>query len=392
MVQRIGEQLAPSIALGGHGHQLAVRQISNAEHPYTVDQDDQQLWVDSSVGVVTLTLEDPANATHQILMIVVVDATNTITLTPAAGLIDGAASITITASRIISCDGSAWRTVSAYIPVAATIQRNVAGLFDSDDFNRADGAHGAGWTTFLGVAPTIVSNELQGTPTGADITTIKNQPSLLDTMLIQSFCRSGDSSVPIALAGKWVDATGGYMLQLATFQNLLRIFVWNGASFTLVSASGSITINDNDEWDVQFFLADSVQDGWAQKRTAGPIATVAGTNGGYTGTGEAGVRTGTGTSVSAEWDDFMVMRDKDVLMTNLPTGWKAKIRDTGGLVVAEATESSGTATIDASMAGTATEIVPFVGWADIIVTDAADAIRGAYDLNGIYPGDQFQWL
>ncbi|KKL21751.1 hypothetical protein LCGC14_2442310 [marine sediment metagenome] len=277
-------------------------------------------------------------------------------------------------------------------PPIATIQQDLVGLFDSDDFNRGDGAHGAGWTTFSGVAPVIASNELKGTPTGTDITTIKNQPSLLDTMLVQSFCRSGDSSVPVALAGKWDDPTGGYMLQLATFQNLLRIFVWNGSGFTLVNASGAITINDNDEWDVQFFVADSVQDGWAQKRTAGPIATVAGTNGGFTGPGEGGVRTGTGTSVSAEWDDFMVMRDKDVLMTSLPTGYKAKIRDTGGSVVAQATESGGTATIDASMAGGATEVVPFAGWADIIVTTGADAIEGVFDLTGIYPGDQYQWL
>ncbi|KKM70830.1 hypothetical protein LCGC14_1436820, partial [marine sediment metagenome] len=214
MVQRIGGQLAPSIALGGHGHQLAVRAISNAEHPYTVDQDDQQLWINSSIGVVTLTLEDPANATHQILMIVVVDSTNTITLTPTVGLIDGAASITITASRIISCDGNEWRTASdASAPAAstATIQRDVAGLVASDDFDRADGAIGADWTVNSANAPTIVSNELSTTPTGTDEDATLDASAGLDEMFVQSFCRSGNTSVPLGVLAKWDDAVGGYM-------------------------------------------------------------------------------------------------------------------------------------------------------------------------------------
>ncbi len=271
------------------------------------------------------------------------------------------------------------------------LSRVVEGLFDSDNFDRADGAHGAGWTTYQGVAPTIVSNELQGTPTGTDITAIKNLPSLLDTMFVQCFCRSGDDSVPIALAGKWDDPNGGYMLQLATFQNLLRIWRWTGGGFVgPVAVSSGITINDNDEWDVQFFLADNVQDGWAQKRTGGPIATVAATDGNWLGTGEGGVRTGTGTSVSAEWDDFIVMRNKDVVVRDLPTGFKAKIRDSGGAVVAEATESSGVATIDASMAGGATEVVPFAGWTDIIVTNVSDVTQATFDdVAGIYPGDEY---
>ena len=284
--------------------------------------------------------------------------------------------------------GDVWLEYTEGVASLGSIARNVEGLFDSDDFNRANGPHGSGWTTHQGVAPTIVSNELQGTPTGVDITTTKNQPSLLDTMFVQSFVRSGDTSVPAALIGKWVDATGGYMLQLADFQNLLRIFYWNGSDFTFV-ASSALAISTNDEWDVQFYLADSVQDGWAQKRTGGPIANVSSTDANMLGAGEGGVRTGTGTSTSCEWDDFMVMRTKDIVVDGLPAGYKAKVKDSGGAVVAEATESSGTATIDASMAGGASEVVPFVGWAEIIVTDAAGLQKATFDTAGVYPGDTY---
>ncbi len=110
MVQRIGGQLAAPIALGGHGHQLAIEQITIS---YTVDEDDQQLWVDSSLGALTITLQDPADAENKVLFLVVVDALNTITLDPAVGNIDGSATITTAVSRIIACDGTEWRTVAS---------------------------------------------------------------------------------------------------------------------------------------------------------------------------------------------------------------------------------------------------------------------------------------
>ena len=110
MVQRIGGQLAAPIALGGHGHQLAIEQVTMA---YTVDEDDQQIWINSSTGAITITLEDPADAESKVLFLVVVNAGNTITLDPAVGNIDGAATITTAVSRIIACDGTEWRTVAS---------------------------------------------------------------------------------------------------------------------------------------------------------------------------------------------------------------------------------------------------------------------------------------
>jgi hypothetical protein len=271
------------------------------------------------------------------------------------------------------------------------LSRVVEGLFASDNFDRADGAIGADWTVHRGAAPLIASNELQDTPTGAEMQTTLIPSDGLDEMFVQAFARSGDDSVPVGLLGKWSDGSGGYLLQLGTFQDRLRIWYWNGGAFvTLVNSSGAITINDNDEWDVQFYVKDSVQDGWIQKRTGGPIATVTGTHGGFTGTGRGGVHAGTGISVSCEWDDYMVCRSKDVVVRDLPTGFKAKIRDSAGVVVAEATESSGVATIDASMAGGATEVVPFAGWTDIVVTNSTDVTQATFDdIAGIYPGDEY---
>jgi hypothetical protein len=283
--------------------------------------------------------------------------------------------------------GDVWLEYVEGVASTGSIARNVQGLFDSDDFNRADGAHGPKWTTHRGVPPVISSNELKGTPTGTDITATLNS-GLLDTMFVQSFVRSGDVSVPAAIIGKWVDATGGYMMQISDFQNLLRIFRWNGSGFTFV-ASSALAISTNDEWDAQLYLADNVQDGWVQKRTGGVIQTVSATDGNVLATGESGVNSGTGISTSCEWDNFMMMRTKDIIVDGLPAGYKAKVKDSGGSVVAEATESSGTATIDASMAGGASEVVPFVGWAEVIVTDAAGLQKATFDTAGVYPGDTF---
>ncbi len=285
--------------------------------------------------------------------------------------------------------GDCWLEYTERI-ITLGLNRTVEGLVASDDFNRADGAIGSDWTVHRGAAPLIASNELQDTPTGAEMQTSLIASDGLDTMFVQTFARSGDDSVPVGILGKWSDGSGGYLLQLGTFQDRLRIWYWNGSAFvTLVNSSGAITISDNDEWDVQFYLADSVQDGWAQKRTGGPIATVAGTHSVFTGTGRGGVHAGTGTSVSCEWNDYLVCRSKDVIVRDLPAGFKAKIRDSVGDIVAEATELSGVATIDASMVGGAAEVVPFAGWTDIIITNSLDVTQATFDTAGVYPGDEY---
>jgi hypothetical protein len=80
----------------------------------------------------------------------------------------------------------------------------------------------------------------------------------------------------------------------------------------------------------------------------------------------------------------------------MPSGYKAKVVNAGASVVAEATESGGTALVDCSRyeeentgAG-ATEIVPLGGWPTFIVTDSSDVTQATFS-GAVYPGDVYSF-
>lgn len=74
-----------------------------------------------------------------------------------------------------------------------------------------------------------------------------------------------------------------------------------------------------------------------------------------------------------------------ITVTGMSTGYKAKVRDSGASIVAQATESGGIASVDCSL-GNATQIVPLAGWTDIIITDASDVTQKTIT-GPIYPGE-----
>lgn len=130
-----------------------------------------------------------------------------------------------------------------------------------------------------------------------------------------------------------------------------------------------------------------VKDGQQTAHVAG--TTLTGTDTTYDGqnTRSAAIRHNLSgiASVTSQADDFRVYAHNKVIVTGLPTGYKAKILNSGESVVASATESGGTATIDASQAGGATEPVPAAGWASLLVTDGADVEIDRWD-GAVYPG------
>lgn len=86
------------------------------------------------------------------------------------------------------------------------------------------------------------------------------------------------------------------------------------------------------------------------------------------------------------WDDFYVFTGKHLTVSGLPTGWKAKVKNGGGSVVAQATESSGTALVDLSIFGGCTEVVPAAGWPTLQITDGADVEQAVLTGVALYPG------
>ena len=107
--------------------------------------------------------------------------------------------------------------------------------------------------------------------------------------------------------------------------------------------------------------------------------------------GQTGVLAFSAFTAHSDIDDVVYCTDRLILFTGLPTGWKAKVLDSGDAVVVEATESGGTATID-----TGGKEIPIGGWPALIITDAADGevLRwdsGSGGFAGVYPGDSYSF-
>lgn len=151
--------------------------------------------------------------------------------------------------------------------------------------------------------------------------------------------------------------------------------------------SAAATIAVDTDYPVQLYVADGVQQAWA----AG--ASLDDTDATYNAQNARtmALRHGTaGSSATSTFDDVLWFNSKAVTVTGLPTGWKAKILNAALSVVATATESTGTATIDCSRHGGATEVVPAAGWAHLIVTNGSDVEQDRYS-GAIYPGTIGSW-
>lgn len=200
----------------------------------------------------------------------------------------------------------------------------------------------------------------------------------------------GGDSMNNNVFGKWVEATGGYMIQVASFANELKLRKWDSSSFSDIDT-------DAQDWDatetgyLQLYLADGVQEGFARNSTDATTASVSASDTTYQHAGYAGFGFGVGNSPvgDAHSDNLIIMGSKNIVVSGMSSGYKAKVRNSGASVVASATESgSGSVTVDCSEYGGATEKVPYDGWEDLVITDGSDNI--VKTISGpIYPGQSF---
>lgn len=162
---------------------------------------------------------------------------------------------------------------------------------------------------------------------------------------------------------------------------------------TVISSAGS---GGDHTQTFQVAFADSLQQVWKDGGTATHAATDATHNGEsgfvtFFGDVSSGI-TGTG------WLANTIICDgRIVTVSGLPTGYKAKILNGSGSVIASATESGGTALINATRyqevisAGTGcTETVPIDGFPKLRITDGSDVEQDSI-VTAIWPGDSWTW-
>ena len=272
------------------------------------------------------------------------------------------------------------------------------GLLFRDDFNRADSASlGADWDVLVGSAVDISSNQLRINLPGAnnDQRVGPVVMSALDEAFVQyDITDCGGNSQPPQIFGKWTEGTSGYIVNVSPFNNNIELFEFTGPSTFTSLGTGSQNWDAAETGYVQLYYKDSVQQVYARNTTDSTDATVAATDGTHTGTGYAGLGWGVGASPvgSAHHDDFVGMTTNTLTVTGMTSTYKAKVRNAAASVVALATESGGTATVNCSRyaeiisAGTgATEKAPYIGWEDIQVTDGSD-VEQLVISGPIFPG------
>lgn len=160
---------------------------------------------------------------------------------------------------------------------------------------------------------------------------------------------------------------------------------------------GGVGISLGVWYTMQLYVADGVQQAF-MRPSSGPDRRVSSSSTTYDGqnTRSAGVRSHGGSNGVGRrtWDDNMVFRSKNLIVSGIPTGGKAQIRNAADGLVAEATEVGGVATIDCSGFGDGAtgvaEDVPTVGWQTIKVLDVASALVDEITTGGIYPGDELE--
>ena len=279
------------------------------------------------------------------------------------------------------------------------------GIIFRDNFNRADSASlGAFWDVLVGTAVDINSNQLRINLPGANNDQRVGPASMaaLDEAFIQyDISDCGGNSQPPQIFGKWTEGTSGYIVNISPFNNNIELFEFTGPSTFTSLGTGSQNWDGAETGYIQLYYKDSVQQVYARNTTDSTDATVAATDATHTGTGYAGLGWGVGASPvgSAHHDNWLGMGTgsptiaaNTLTVTGMTTGHKAKVRNAAASVVALATESGGTATVNCSRyaeiisAGTgATEKVPYIGWEDIQVTDGSDVEQDVIP-GPIFPG------
>lgn len=254
----------------------------------------------------------------------------------------------------------------------------------SDDFTRANASDpGNGWVE-QGTSPWgINANKLRADDFGTHYVTnpaaAVPDPSGADELFLQASIpteSNGGGGIVARIVTPGTPTGYGIVLDGKNSQTRLREYT-AGAITNLASAARA--------WDgtftTQLYVAPGVQEAHADGTSLSAADT---THNGVAGVGGL-VYEMDSSEVAYDYDLFLAMRSKYARVSNLPTGYKAKILNDSDVVIAEATEVAGVASVDCSRFGGCDEDVPFNGFAALIVTDDDD-VEQARMGERAYPG------
>lgn len=288
----------------------------------------------------------------------------------------------------------------AFTP-GGVLARTQQGLVFEDDFNRSDGALGSPWSVENDAD--VTSNRFSSSadvtpntePTGA-------QALVTDAEATEAFGQAiltvQTSSGRQSNLGFYSTDKNGYAASLNQAGSDLDIFRYDGAADftgTQIATAALASLGGDEDILTQFYLAPGVQEAYARETGTSNTATTSAVDATHDAVDKfLGIRNVEISLITHNTNDMTAdnavwMTSKNIVVSGLSAGQKAKVLNSVDAVVAEATESSGVATIDASRFGGATEDVPLDGWAALIVTDSLDVELQRFDSAGVYPGDTF---
>ncbi len=274
--------------------------------------------------------------------------------------------------------------------------QTVVGLVQEDDFNRADWVvPGPGWVQRDGDND-IVSNFLRSMVGTSYLENDTGAAALEWFAQVSVRWSHWVFNSGLGFADYNAGSENGYLIRLEDGQNRIRLERWVNGSSTLIKSLNGVSMS-TDTWypDFQFYIKDSAQECYFKGDAAS--GTVSDTDSTHDGVLKLPyLRSMAGAPNTGDFDDAIICLTKSLVVTGLSAGWKAKILNASATVVAEAVESGGVATIDASLFGGATERVAPGGWPVLSVTDAADLELKRWDsanagFVGVYPGNQYAY-
>lgn len=190
-----------------------------------------------------------------------------------------------------------------------------------------------------------------------------------------------------------IQQTDGYsVFHITSAQNTRLNKYLASAESTLDGPDAGTTVAVTD-YVSQLFVDDSIQEGWFGHGT--PVV-LSGTDAAHDGQTRAigfwMMRFVAG-EPHGDFDNVVFMKDDTLVCTGLgaASGRKLKIFDSGDSEIFSATESGGTATINASRFDSSGVNVPVGGWAYATITDSGDTeiARFTPGVGGVYPGDVY---
>lgn len=281
------------------------------------------------------------------------------------------------------------------------------GLLSSDDFSGAASTFPPpGWTELNGGYDDDVKQVFgRAGHTGLGL---RDDGFTAGEMMVQTSIGVDGGSIGMpGICARSLDGANAYWLELKILSSneiilLKRVAGVDTVLNNLVAAS---MLLGSTQYKVQLYTADGVQEAAAitalgLKKVSAADTAFNGLNSRFGGfiTRNAGNK-----NLFAESGfGWLAFSTKNIVVTGLTAGSKVKVLNAAAAVVAQATESSGTATVDCSLFGTATEVVPFnsttpanSGWPDIIVTDGSDVELTRFTpsgVQGVCPGDVYSMI